>query len=142
MKLKDNRGFTGADVAISTIILIVFMSLISTLFYNITVTSTKIQRKSVATELAIKTIESLKTAEFANLTVQEIPDISNTAEDISVLNLSGITVPNGYTVGISIANPEGDEEIGQTVKKITVDVIYRKNKTANDTITLETLVKN
>ena len=111
MKLKDNRGFTGADVAISTIILIVFMSLISKLFYNITVTSTKIQRKSVATELAIKTIESLKTAEFANLTVQEIPDISNTAEDISVLNLSGITVPNGYTVGISIANPEGDEEI-------------------------------
>ena len=51
MKLKDNKGVTGIDVAIATLILIAFVSLITGLFYNLTSTSKRIERKSTATSL-------------------------------------------------------------------------------------------
>ena len=35
MKLKNNKGFTGVDVAVSLVILLVFIAFISALFYNV-----------------------------------------------------------------------------------------------------------
>ena len=44
MNLKNSKGVTGIDIAISVLILILFVSLITGLFYNTSVTTKKINR--------------------------------------------------------------------------------------------------
>lgn len=64
MKLKSEKGFTGIDMTIAIIILVIFTGIIATLFYNYNLTSKEIERKSKATEYAIRTIEEIKSSKF------------------------------------------------------------------------------
>ena len=54
MKIKDEKGFTGVDVAIATVVIIVFLGFIAGLFYNLASTSTRVERKTRATNRSIK----------------------------------------------------------------------------------------
>ena len=56
MNLKNDRGIAGVDIAVSLVILLIFVSLIAGLFYNISNTSKKLDKKTEATNLAINTI--------------------------------------------------------------------------------------
>ena len=135
MKLKDNKGVTGIDVAIATLILIAFVSLITGLFYNLTSTSKRIERKSTATSLAIEVIEALKVTSFSNLVSTE--ERQMTIEELNTFSNKTITIPNGYSIKILVENYK-EENI---VKIITVEVSYLEGKNT-ESIKLETLVKN
>ena len=58
--MKSNKGFTGVDIAVAVVILIIFVSVISAMFYNLSVTERRIQRKTEATNTAIRVIEAMK----------------------------------------------------------------------------------
>lgn len=143
MNLKSNKGITGVDIAISMIIFIVFISLISGLFYNVSSTATKVERKSVATNLAIEVIEALKVTEFSNLTITE--DDPMTVEELNTYASKSITIPNGYSVEISIENPVKDGveslEMGNAIKVVSVEVTYQIGK-STENVYISTLVKN
>ena len=47
MRIKNNKGFTGVDVAVSLVILLIFVSFIAALFYNLSNTTNRIERKSI-----------------------------------------------------------------------------------------------
>lgn len=130
MKLKSNKGFTGVDVAIATLIFIIFAALIGSLFYNISNTTKKMERKTTATNLAIEVIEGLKVMEFDalnnDLKVENVKDASG----------ENINVPTGYNVAISV----DDYKNGNVVKTISVVVSY-KNKNDIEDVKIETLVK-
>ena len=147
MKLKNNKGFTGVDVAVSLVILLVFVSFVAALFYNLANTSNRIERKSQATNIAIECIEAIKTTPFATLAAN--PQTQVTIDENTFKNLTGKTVeiPNGYTVKISIENPKdssGNEstEMGQVIKVITVEVSYSWGKNNTEKVTIETLAKD
>lgn len=153
MNLKDNKGITGVDVAVATVILIVFVSLVAGLFYNLSSTSKSIERKSTATNLAIEVIEALKITDFTVLYEYEAVQKEMTSEELETLTGKTIEIPNGYTVAISITNPETDGEedltMGEYVKIVTSEVSYLTSKDLNndgykdvETIKIETLVKN
>lgn len=134
MNLKSNKGFTGVDVAIAGIVLIIFMSLITGLFYNISSTNKKIERKSMATQLAIKTIETMKKTKFEelvpNMTLNELNEVQELEEN-KIQN-----IPNGYNIVISVQK-YNDEEV---IKIISVEVSYINGKNTEN-VKLETLVK-
>lgn len=146
MKLKDNKGVTGVDVAIATVTFMVFVTLIGGLFYNLSSTSKKIERKTVATNLAIDVIEALKVTDFADLDSNIVSEAEMREEQLEALTGKNIDIPNGYKVKITIKNPEKDgaedTTLGSVVKIIISDVSYQNGKGEIETVRIETLVKN
>ena len=52
MNVKSQKGFTGIDITIAIIVITLFVSIISVVFYNITISSKKVERKTEATYIA------------------------------------------------------------------------------------------
>lgn len=147
MKLKNNKGFTGVDVAVSLVILLIFVSFIAALFYNLANTSKRVERKTQATNIAIEVIEALKATPFETLYAN--PKLNESLDIVAFKTLTGkdVSIPNGYNVKYSIKNPnnaDGSEsaEMGQVIKIISVDVDYILGNENTETVTIETLVKN
>lgn len=132
MKLKDNKGVTGIDIAVAVVILILFVSLITGLFYNLSTSTKRIDRKVVATNIAVDTIEKMKLVEFNKLTETERKNIENSDIDI----LSSVSVPKGYTVEYAIDNYND-----QNVVKIISAFVKYKDNSIEDEVKIETLKK-
>ncbi len=135
MNLKNNKGFTGIDISVATIVFIVFASIISMLFYNMAVSSKKIERKTVATNLCIEIIEALKESPFDKLTKTE--EASMDIETLQTISGKTINLPNGYVPEIIIE----DYKEENVIKILRVTISYKENN-KNEEITIETLVKN
>ena len=135
MNLKNNKGFTGIDISVATIVFIVFASIISMLFYNMAVSSKKIERKTVATNLCIEIIEALKESPFDKLTKTE--EASMDIETLQTISGKTINLPNGYVPEIIIE----DYKEENVIKILIVTISYKENN-KNEEITIETLVKN
>ena len=60
MSIKDEKGLTGIDIAISIILITIFISIIGNLIVNINLNSKNTQRKTIATSYAIQEIEKIK----------------------------------------------------------------------------------
>jgi len=144
MKLKNNKGITGIDITISALIFIVFVSMIATLFFNLSSSANRLERKSTATNIAIEVIEALKVTDLSLLDPTNEGN-SMTLENLNEYTSKNINVPNGYTVTISIEIPvkEGIEESEMRgfARKVTVDVSYQANK-KTENVKISTLVKN
>ena len=138
MNLKNSKGVTGIDIAISVLILILFVSLITGLFYNTSVTTKKINRKAEATNLAINTIERMKLEDFSNLKNTKIGDDEGKKEisESNISTLVDLDVPKGYKVEIAVE----DYDDGSAVKIIKAYVTYMENN-QNQEIKIETLKK-
>ena len=135
MKFKSSKGFTGIDISVATIILIIFSSIVATLFYNNTITSKKMERQSIATSLCIEIIEALKESPF-----DELPETNENAMTIETLQaISGktINIPNGYVPNIIIE----DYKNKNVIKILRVTISYKENNKTEE-VKLETLVKN
>ena len=139
MKIKSNRGATGVDIAVAVVIIMIFVSFIAGLFYNVASTSKKVERKSAATNLAIKVIEAMKITEFEELETTENAENDNfvdlTSDEIN--QLINEKLPNGYKVSIYIEDYNNEN----IIKIIKAKVTYRIGKNTED-VTIETLVKN
>lgn len=132
MNLKEEKGFTGIDISISAIIIIIFVSLITSFFYQATITSKRLERNATATNLCIEIIETLKSVDFNNLTKTTM-----TIDEVNAISGRTIIIPNGYNTNIEIED-YNDENLIKTLKVI---VSYKQN-TEVKTIKLETLIKN
>ncbi len=141
MKLKQNKGFTGVDIAISISVLMIFVALVAALFYNVSNTSKKIERKSTASNLAIDVIEAIKITDFEDLDeYAESSKVITTTEELLDLTGRKITLPNGYRMNAYIINPDDSVEKGKVVKIIKVEIPYGNKE--DDKVIIETLIKN
>ena len=132
MKIKNNKGVVGVDIAVAIVILITFVGIIVGMFSNLAVTSRRVERKTVATKLAVEVIEGIKTIEFA-----QIPYPSMTVDQVNSLSGKSIAVQNGYSVNISIDNTTYEN----LIKIVKVEVIF-KDGNNSEKVVLETLIKN
>ena len=60
MRLRSEKGFTGIDIAVSVVIVFIFVSIISMLIYQVESNSKQISLRSDATYIAINEIEQVK----------------------------------------------------------------------------------
>lgn len=140
--MKNEKGYTGIDIAISVVVLFIFVSLIAMLSYRLNSTSKEIELKSEATFLAIEEIEAIKNINFAEIqnrskangNSQYIPsDVNKQAEEIEE--------KQGFYRKIIIedyADTKKDKKPG-LVKKIIVQIKYQF-KGKEETIELSTIV--
>lgn len=129
MKLKSEKGFTGVDITIALILILLFMSLISIIFFNITKTSKGMDRKSEATYYATTIIEDIKGKDYDDVKItssEQSPWVN--VKDYNYLNNKGkinIDVEDGYTCTINIANHYKEGSTNDLVKVVNVKVQYK-----------------
>lgn len=135
MNIKDNKGVTGVDVAVAIVVIIVFLSIITAMFYNVSTSSKNISRKAEATHVAVDVIEKMKQAEFGDLEVTG--ETRQKLSETSIPTLADYTVANPYDVEITVE----DYKDGNAVKIITAYVKYKVNK-KDEEVKIQTLKKS
>lgn len=116
MNIKSEKGITGIDITISTLIITIFISLIGTLMYSSNINSQKIARRTEATDKAVNLIEEIKAENFEDV-VEESGYIDDTPYYKEVTVEDYKTLKN---------NAEDIKE--EMVKKVTVEVSYKEGK--------------
>ena len=135
MNIKDNKGVTGVDVAVAIVVKIVFLSIITAMFYNVSTSSKNVSRKAEATHIAVDVIEKMKQAEFGDLEVTG--ETRQKLSETSIPTLTDYTVANPYDVEITVE----DYKDGNAVKIITAYVTYKVNK-KDEEVKIQTLKKS
>ena len=124
MKIKNEKGIVGADIAISVVVIFIFVSLISMLIYNINLLTVGQERMSEAIYIAINEIEGLKI------------DGYDMYKDSNLSVNNGVVVDNemvkeGYYKTITVidyTDLEGNEDkTAGIVKKAIVTISYMHN---------------
>lgn len=115
--LKNKKGFTGIDISLSVIAIIIFTSTILALMYNVKMENLKIQRKLLANIYLTETLENIGIAGYDEVTSDNVTIIPN--------------IPDIFTVSMNVTNvSEEDTTKEDIIKKITVTMTYKiGNKT-------------
>lgn len=155
MNFKSEKGFTGIDITVAIIVITLFVSIISVVFYNITISSKKLERKTESTYIAQDAIEKLKALDYDD--VPETKNEDNKIEEKEIKDYKyddgNLVVNNeyekGYTIKIKVEryNPEQSSEESTTedndlVKIITVNVSYKIGKDIETVELTTTIVRN
>lgn len=120
MKISQNKGFTSQDVVISIIIIVIFVSIITTLFYNFYISTSAKNRNAIALNCIIDVIEQTKMLNYDELDQAKIEELLNT------LKLDR-TIPNGYEVSVELQKYnelEGNTDKKDLIKILKVKVQY------------------
>ena len=123
MDLREQNGFAGSDIIISVIILFIFVSLISTMFYNFNISGREVERRSEAANIAVSEIEQIKINGFSQL-------INN---DISCEKVA-VDGKDGYYKTITVEDYSETDTTKQkdVVKRVKVKITYKfKNQEQN-----------
>lgn len=123
MNLREQKGFAGSDIIISVIILFIFVSLISTMFYNFNISGKEVERRSEAVNIAVSEIEQIKINGFSQL-------INN---DISC-EKKAVDGKDGYYKTITVEDYSETDTTKQkdVVKRVKVKITYKfKNQEQN-----------
>lgn len=136
--IKNDKGFTGIDMAIAFVVIFIFVSMISLLIYNINSGAKEIELKTEATYLAIDTIETIKSEGF-----EAYANRSQAAGNSIVCEQEEIEGNQGFfktIIVIDYADIAEDENVKPNlVKKATAKISYMF-KAQEQTIELSTIL--
>ena len=128
--LKNNKGVTGIDLAISIIIIIFSVTLITVMYSRYVEKSKEVERNSKATNIAVQLIEEIKSKDYEKVSSWFFDDVDDdgikekTYEKIDndeiKTNFLNIEIPNGY-----IATIKKIDEIEDISIKLKVEVEYK-----------------
>lgn len=112
--IKSNKGFTMQDLIIATLIITIFVGLISTLMYSV-------YNINMRTDL---------TSQMATYAVQILEDIDKIAyeevnSDLANTYKSQFNIPAGFDVNIEVTNyGEGTQNIEDVIKIVNLTISY------------------
>lgn len=128
MHFKNEKGYTGIDIAISVVVLFIFVSLIAFLSYGFNSSAKEIELKSQALSLAIDEIETIK----STITMENINTLDTETQEMRTQGFYRTITVEDY------ADIEPTKTRG-LVKKVTVKIQYRF-QTKQQTVELSTIV--
>jgi len=127
ISVRNQKGMTGIDLSIAILILIIFVTLILTVFSNVYLTTTNSSRKATATNYATQILEYAMTLNYDELET-ELDDYVN-----------GFVVAKGYTPTVTIEKySEGTPGKNDIIKIVEVNIKYKVAK-VEQTLTMTTL---
>lgn len=140
MKIKNEKGVSGIEVAIVVVLIFIFVSVIASLIYRINSKSNEIELKSEATSIAVDEIELIKNTDFSEF--EELNKTSTTDKNGNSL-VNQPTSKEGFYKTIIVkdyTDIEGNEDkISDLVKKVTVKISYMF-KSKEQSVELSTLL--
>ncbi len=140
MLIKEEKGLTGIDIAISLIIITIFISTIANLIANVNLNSKSMERKSIATSYAVQEIEKIKAQGYKTDYDDKGIIEEQVVKEEDIYKNSEFT---GYhkTVTIKdyvlIVNDSTKQK--NVVKQITANISYKLGK-ENQNVTISTYV--
>lgn len=120
--ISSNKGFTTADILVSVIIIILFISIITTSFYNYYVSIQSKNRKTIATNIIIDVIENVEIMNYEDVNIEEVNNLIN--------KLTVESIPSGYTLTASLQKYNeisGNENKLDIIKILNVKAEYLVN---------------
>lgn len=153
-KLRSNKGYTGIDISIAMIIILIFVPTIFGIVYNLQKSRIKTEREATAVGIAVDILEIAKTLNYndLNLIEGEFKSIldnkyevsgqnSNTENDAYYTFISGND--NRYKIQVSVLKytPENISNTDDFVKQVKVIVTYPIENTTNS-IDISTVIQN
>ncbi len=136
--MRDEKGFTGIDIAICVIVIFTFVSIIANLSYRFNSSSKEIELKAKAVELAIEEIEEMKKIDYTQ--IENIGLEEQNKQYLSKEEIQG-TENEGFYRQILVEDYalNHPEKIAGIVKKVSVQIQYNfKNK--EQTVELSTII--
>lgn len=140
MDIRNQKGYTGIDIAISVIVITIFISLIAVLIYKFNSSSNEVQLKSKATEIAIDEIEKVKTAGFK--AYEEMNQTTKEDKEGNSLVNQPVEREQGFYKTITVedyTDIKGEDKISNLVKRVTVTISYME-KGQEQQISLSTIL--
>lgn len=127
MSTKSEKGMTGIDIAISIVIITIFIATIGNLIVNINLNSKNIERRNIAISYAIQEIEKIKAQGY----IEIYNDKGLRQEDL--IKQEDIKDKNGrfsgYNKNILIKDytliVNDNTKMANILKKITVKISYK-----------------
>ena len=150
MKIRSENGFTGVDISIAVIIILIFVSLVAVLIAQVNSTGKEISLRSDATYIAINEIEKIeqdgidayigKSEANGNNVICENQKIENEEgfyKTITVLDYADIA--NTQQENTEENENQENNIMPDVVKKVTVKISY-VFQTEEQSIELSTIV--
>lgn len=129
MKVKQEKGFTGVDVVIATIVIMVFSTLIVTLIYNNFFENAKLKKETLAMIYITEIFENVGIESYKNLENGNYEDIGNNYYNEKIEKLIPTDIVGKYKIDLTITEPFNNvEEKENIMKKINVTLTYKLNK--------------
>ncbi|MFR8103888.1 MAG: hypothetical protein ACLU8F_02210 [Clostridia bacterium] len=119
INIHSEKGFTGVDLTIAILILVLFVSIITTIFYNIYISSTSIKRSTIANGYAMDILEAIDKENYEAIYTNS-PAIQNIIQKEKIAR--------GYTVTVAVEKyneTTGNTDKEDLVKTVTVTVEYK-----------------
>ena len=124
--IKEEKGFTGIDIAISLIVITIFISMIANLIANINLTAQDTNRKTIATSYAVQEIEKIKAQGYLDSYDSKGIAKEEVLKEEDIYNGSEFT---GYNKKIVIRDyvlvVNDTTKKSNIVKEITVNISYK-----------------
>lgn len=130
-KCISQRGVTSADVIVAVIIIMLFVSVITTGFYNYYKSVQSKNRITIATNIIVDVIENVEMLKYDEVTKENIDNIVKNFE-------SDGTISKSYTVTTDLQNyneTEGNTDKKDLIKILKVKVTYGDNDIENFEVT-------
>ena len=155
MNFKNNKGYTGIDISIAMIIILIFIPTIFGIVYNLQKTRARTERKAVAINIATDVLEIAKSLNYSEVFISNENsefktllnnkysslEISNNTVNFNYSDVNNIhykiqvTVSNYYPADIEV------QDQNDLVKQITVEVMYPVGNSTKS-INISTVLQN
>lgn len=133
--LKKENGFTTVDIAIALIIIVGFISIITSGFYNYYISSASVSRNSAALSYTIDVIEAAEEMNYDSVTQNDM--------DLKIQELyNNKSISSSYNVTATVENyneTEGNTGKLDLIKILTVTVDYDVGK-KNEQVQISRLI--
>lgn len=125
-KIRSQKGYTGIDIAISVIVIFIFVSLIAMLIYNFNSSADELKIKSDATYIAVNEIEKIKSQDFSEfLGMDKTTTADKNGNSLVNQPVEGNEGFYKTTTILDYKDVNGDASIEKDiVKKVTVKISY------------------
>lgn len=129
VSMKENRGFTTADIVVAIVVMMIFVGMIATLFYNFYLSTTAKNRNAMATNYIVDVIEEIKAMNYDE--VQKDTQDSNSINNLIQQLEATKQIPKEYIIAGEIQKyneTEGNTDKKDLVKILTIRVEYSLGK--------------
>lgn len=141
MFIREEKGITGIDIAISIIVITIFIAMIGNLIININLNSKDTERKTIAISYAIQEIEKIKSQGYLDSYENKGIETEDIIQENDINDNNGTFT--GYHKKILIKDytliQNDNTKQKNLVKEITVEISYKLGN-KDKTVSLSTYV--
>ncbi len=140
-RLEKESGFTSVDITIAMLVIIIFVTILSSVSYSVYSASTEARRTAGAVNYAVDIFECIGRLEYdqvdANNIAKELKDLNMTVESNNSQGSTG-KIAKSYDYEMQIQDYFGDD----TIKVITLKITYKISAKKTESIELTRMKTN